>query len=170
MIKENRSRIILGQVFYQNQWMPIEKKIDLEAQRRKKIEEGYVFFQGEWIPLEEKLARISHTKIKKDKPQKVVYNQQTYNINQNQNFDNRVTHEHEHRHVHIDPQNIPNYTHEKTKNTLPSKEHNSLEAEERKQIQEKMSQQKMISHDEKYARFLEDQTEEYNSQEEDDSE
>ncbi len=113
MIDEDRKRIIHGQVLYNNRWMSIEKKIELESKDKKKIEEGFVCFQGEWITIEEKIARTKPQASPQQKEQSIVFNQtinrQTYNVNHNEQIDNRVIHEHDHRHLHLDEQSIARY-------------------------------------------------------------
>ncbi len=161
MIREDKGRIVQGQVFYQNQWIPIERKIAFEAQNRKKIEEGFVLFQGEWISIDEKLARLKPPKPQKQSPEKVIYNQtvnrQTYNVNHNENIDNRTIHEHDHKHVHLDAQNASNYIRENLNRIMPSNDPSSLQYEDERQvIENNRPHQKMIPQDEKYIRSLED--------------
>lgn len=107
MTKEERANVIKGLVHYQGQWMPVERKLDHEAKRRKKIEEGLVFFNSEWMTIEEKLNIVSPPKNAPAKaapaqPQQVTINKQVYNVQYH--TDNRTVTEntHEHKHVHVD--------------------------------------------------------------------
>lgn len=104
MLKEDKARIIHGEVNYRNQWMPIEKKVDREKKRRKKIEQGLVFYQGEWITIEEKIARVSPAQQQQQQPQQININQ-TFN---QQSYDQRTT-VHEHKHVHLDAETLAAY-------------------------------------------------------------
>ncbi len=113
MIKEDRARIIHGEVLYRNQWMPIAKKAGIEKKRREKIEQGLVEYQGEWMTIEEKLARISPAQVQQPPPQQVIinqtFNQQTYDqrtIDQ-RTIDKRTVHEH--KHVHLDAETLMAY-------------------------------------------------------------
>jgi hypothetical protein len=106
MIREERQKVLQGFVNYRNQWMSIEKKMDLDSQRRKKIEQGYVQHNGEWITIDEKISRMQ-PKPPVSEGQKQVFinntiNRQVYNIQNtvdNRSFQSNVN---EHRHVHID--------------------------------------------------------------------
>jgi hypothetical protein len=107
MIKEDKARIIHGEVYYRNQWMPIAKKAAMVRKERKMIEQGLVHYQGEWIPIEEKLARVSPAPMQQ-RPQQVIINQ-TYN---QQTYDQRTVHEHtvhEHKHLHLDADTLMAY-------------------------------------------------------------
>ena len=153
MNKEDKSRVVHGQVYYQNRWMPIEKKVKLEIKDRKKIEEGFVRFQGEWITIEEKLARVSPPKPQE--PQQIhinqTYDQRTINV------DKRVTHEH--KHVHLDKETLAEYA--KNRGRLgPSGDNLSLDNEGNYQVLEGgNADRKMISGDESSAKYLEDKSE-----------
>lgn len=173
MIREDKGRIVQGQVFYQNQWMPIERKVELEARNKKKIEEGYVLFQGEWITIDEKLARVTPQEPVKQGPEKVVYNQtvnrQTYNVHHNQNIDNRVIHEHDHRHVHVDGQSLSNHVPDGLRR-VGQRDDPSLQYDnEKNTLEHKRQQQKMIPHDEQYRRSIEDKQRKEDSNTYDDS-
>jgi hypothetical protein len=106
MLTEERKNIINGLVRTEKGWASIEEKIRTDTMRRKKIEKGLVFFQGEWITIEEKIARFSRTMEAPPQTQQPVvmnetFNQQTYNIyNDNRTIQENI---HEHRHVHLDP-------------------------------------------------------------------
>lgn len=155
MNKEDRSRVVHGEVFYQHRWMPIEKKMELEARDRKKIEEGFVKFQGEWITIEDKLARVVP---QKQEPQQVhiqqTYNQQTYNI------DRRVTHEHEHKHLHLDAETLAAYAKNRG-NVLPSPGNIELDGGQVfHSLEGKSADQKMLGDNKSQGRFLEDKSEE----------
>lgn len=158
MNKEDRSRVVHGQVFYNNRWMPIEKKVELEAKERKKIEEGFVRLHGEWITIEEKLARISPPKPQE--PQQIyinqTYDQRTYNV------DRRVTHEHEHRHLHLDAETLSDYA--KSRGRLVSSSENlSLgKGEDYQALEGKGADRKMISDDKSHKKYLEDKSEDEN--------
>ena len=161
MIREDKGRIVQGQVFYRNQWMPIERKVQLEARNRKKIEEGYVLFQGEWITIEEKRARVTPQKPTVKGPEKVVYNKtinrQTYTVHHNENIDNRVIHEHDHRHVHVNGQTLSNLTREEQERIRQSQGAAPLRyGEEAHGLEDQRQQKKMLPHDKKYPRSLED--------------
>ncbi len=104
MLKEDKARIIHGEVNYRNQWMTIEKKVDREKKRRKKIEQGLVFYQGEWITIEEKIARVSPAQQQQQQPQQININQ-TFN---QQTYDQRTT-VHEHKHLHLDAETLTAY-------------------------------------------------------------
>ena len=153
MNKEYKIRVVHGQVYYQNRWMPIEKKVELEAKDRKKIEEGFVRFQGEWITIEEKLARVSPPKPQE--PQQIhinqTYDQRTINV------DKRVTHEH--KHVHLDKETLAEYA--KNRGLLVSSSGNlSLgKGEEFQALEGGNGDRKMISGDESSAKYLEDKSE-----------
>ena len=153
MNKEDKSRVVHGQVYYQNRWMPIEKKVALEEKDRKKIEEGFVRFQGEWISIEEKLARVSPQK--QSDPQQIVINQ-TYD-QRTINVDKRVTHEH--KHVHLDKETLAQYA--KNRGRLgPSGDNLSLDNEGNYQVLEGgNTDRKMISGDKSSAKYLEDKSE-----------
>jgi hypothetical protein len=168
MIREDKGRIVQGQVFYNNQWMPIERKIALEALNRKKIEEGYVLFQGEWIPIEEKLTRIRPPKPVRQAPEKVIYtktiNRQTYNVHHSENIDKRVIHEHDHKHVHLDEQALSNYAQDRLNRIGNSNDPSSLKYKDGKQaIKNNLQKQKLIPQDESYTRSIEDKHEEDDS-------
>ena len=158
MNKEDKSRVVHGQVYYQNRWMPIEKKVELEIKDRKKIEEGFVRYQGEWITIEEKLARVSPPKPQE--PQQIhinqTYDQRTINV------DKRVTHEH--KHVHLDKDTLAEYA--KNRRRLgPSGENLSLDNEGNYQVLEGgNADRKMISEDKSHTRYLEDKSEDENSE------
>ncbi len=115
MIKEDLSRVIQGHVFYQNQWMPIEKKVELETKRRKKIEDGFVYYQHEWITIEDKVSRVSSRSPTREEPKQTIINQtinrQVYNIHHH--TDKRTIHK-EHKHVHLDANSFADYV--KSKN------------------------------------------------------
>jgi hypothetical protein len=108
MIRVDRSRVIHGFVQHKGQWLSIDKKAQLEAERRRRIEDGYVMYQGEWVTIDEKLARTAPPAVAPQSPQQVVYNQtinrQVYNVQHT--VDKRTFQEtvHEHRHLHVDPQ------------------------------------------------------------------
>ncbi len=105
MLKEDKARIIHGEVYYRNQWMPIVKKVDREKKRRKNIEQGLVFYQGEWITIEEKITRVSPVQQQQQQqPQQVTINQ-TFN---QQTYDQRTT-VHEHKHLHLDAETLTAY-------------------------------------------------------------
>jgi len=151
MNKEDRNRIIHGQVYYQGRWMSIDKKLELEKLDIDKVEQGYVRHNGEWITIDEKIARtVLHQQI--SEPQQVyinqTYNQQTYNI------DKRTVHEHDHKHIHVDTETLKLYaeTHPPLHQQQPrsSIENNSLRPD----------QQKMLEKNRGKAGFLEDKREE----------
>ena len=114
MNAEEKRRIIRGEVFCEGRWVPIDKKYEIEQQRRKKIEAGYVFYQGEWISIDEKCARVLPPKPKEEKKSEtIVINQ--YDNRTVYNVDKRTTHHHEHRHVNIDKDGLEEYI----RNRLP---------------------------------------------------
>jgi hypothetical protein len=153
MNKEDKSSVVHGEVFYRNRWMPIEKKVDLEAQDRKKIEEGFVMFQGEWVTIEEKLARVFPPAPQKQEAQHIHVNQ-TYNI------DKRVIHEHEHKHLHLDAETLAAYAKNRG-NALPSPDTLSVEQGQEYQLLDgEQGNRKMIPGQKPDARFLEDKSEE----------
>ncbi len=107
--RDDRARVVRGQVFYDNQWISIEEKEARENEFRKRIEQGYVIYQGEWMTIEDKLARVKavHAPPQQATPQNVYYNptinRQVYNVD-NRNY--QQTNE-QHRHVHLDPNAPP---------------------------------------------------------------
>ena len=157
MNKEDKNRIIHGQVYYQNRWMPIDKKLELEKQDRAKIEQGYVRYTGEWITIEEKLARTLPQQNQNIEPQQIVinqtYNQQTYNV------DKRTVHEHDHKHIHVDAETLGHYA--KSRSYLQP--HDSNQAIENDTtgivLENKLKQQKMIQKEKRDSSFLEDKRE-----------
>ena len=153
MNKEDRSRVVHGEVFYQHRWMPIEKKIELEKKDREKIEKGFVKYQGEWITIEDKLARVTP---QKQEPQQINI-QQTYNI------DKRVTHEHEHKHLHLDAETLAAYAKNRG-NALPSPGNIELEGGQVfHSLEGKSADQKMIGDGKTDAKYIEDKSEEEDS-------
>ena len=105
MNKEDKNRIIHGQVYYQNRWMPVDKKLALEKLDKAKIEQGYVRYAGEWITIEEKLARTLPQQQGQEQQIFInqTYNQQTYTV------DKRTVHEHDHKHIHVDAEALDRY-------------------------------------------------------------
>ncbi|MBN1579028.1 MAG: hypothetical protein JW913_20870 [Chitinispirillaceae bacterium] len=109
MNAEDKRRVIRGEVFCEGRWVHIDRKFDIERQRRKKIEAGYVYHHGEWITIDEKLSRVVPPKPPEEKRAETII------INQ---YDNRTIHHHEHRHVHIDREGLEEYSrHRLTDNT-----------------------------------------------------
>jgi hypothetical protein len=108
MNRTDKINILRGEVFHEGRWVPIDRKVEAEIQRRKKIEAGYVLYHGEWITIDEKLGRVTPQKTPEKKhPDTVVVN-----INDNRtvyNVDNRTVHEHQHRHLHIDKNMVNEY-------------------------------------------------------------
>jgi hypothetical protein len=102
---DDRAQIIHGFVRHGDRWVRIERKIELEAARRKRIEDGYVFFQSEWIPIDEKIARtrMCVSQPAEATPRQVTINRQVYNVDNrtyNATFDQG-------RHLHVDPRHMP---------------------------------------------------------------
>ena len=72
-----------------------------------------------------------------------------------------MTHEHDHRHVHLDEKTLSNYAQDRLDRLGRSQDHSSLKYEdERQALGHNRSSQKMIPHDEKYMRSIEDKHEE----------
>jgi hypothetical protein len=107
MNQDERSRVIHGQVHYQDQWVLIEEKDAREREMRKRLDQGYVLFQGEWVTIDEKLARESA----QSQPQMVqqniynnpVINPQVYNIQANTDSRSYSQTSEEQRHIHVSP-------------------------------------------------------------------
>lgn len=118
MIQEDRARVVHGQVYYQNRWMPAEKKAELEANRLGIIQKGLVQYNGEWIPIDDKVAMLSKNKNVDKATRKVVVNKtvnrQVYNVNVHNDNRNIQHTTNEHRHVHVDQELLQGYSQQHT--------------------------------------------------------
>ncbi|MBN1759849.1 MAG: hypothetical protein JW863_16095 [Chitinispirillaceae bacterium] len=127
MNTDEKRRVIHGEVFAEGRWVPIERKFEIEQQRRKKIEAGYVWYRGDWMTIDEKLRLVVPSKPPEEKSNPTIvinnYDNRTFST-----VDNRTVHHYEHRHVHVDQQTLEGYM----RNSLPdetSPEVKSLDSE-----------------------------------------
>ncbi|MBD3391059.1 MAG: hypothetical protein GF418_03300 [Chitinivibrionales bacterium] len=109
--RDDRARVVRGQVFYRNQWVPVEEKEAGESEFRKRLQQGYVLYQGEWMTIEDKLARVRTAQAP---PQQAGQHHYYYNptiagqvYNVQDQSDRRTYQQSSDRHLHVDPGALP---------------------------------------------------------------